>query len=77
MKPYIQRITQITVLPEGEAIFSEMAIEITIRDEAAGEYVSLKALNDEGEIAIEPDNWEAIKATVDQMIADIKKHESQ
>jgi hypothetical protein len=77
MKPYIQRITQITVLPEGEAIFSEMAIEITIRDEAAGEYVSLKALNDEGEIVIDPDNWEVIKLTVDQMIADIKKHESQ
>jgi len=77
MKPYIQRITQITVLPEGEAIFSDMAIEITIRDEAAGEYVSLRASNDEGEIVIEPDNWEVIKLTVDQMIADIKKHESQ
>jgi hypothetical protein len=77
MKPYIQRITQITVLPEGEAIFSDMAIEIIIRDEAAGEYVSLRALNDEGEIVIDPDNWEVIKLTIDQMIADIKKHESQ
>jgi hypothetical protein len=77
MKPYIQRITQITVLPEGEMTFSDMAIEIIIRDEAAGEYVSLRALNDEGEIVIDPDNWEVIKLTVDQMIADIKKHESQ
>ena len=57
--------------------FSDMAIEIIIRDEAAGEYVSLRALNDEGEIVIDPDNWEVIKLTVDQMIADIKKHESQ
>ena len=64
-------------MPEGEAIFSDMAIEIIIRDEAAGEYVSLRALNDEGEIVIDPDNWEVIKLTVDQMIADIKKHESQ
>ena len=64
-------------MPEGEAIFSDMAIEIIIRDEAAGEYVSLRALNDEGEIVIDPDNWEVIKLTVDQMIADIKKHESK
>ena len=42
MKPYETRVTQLTVAPEGEAIFSEAATTITIDDEAAGEFVKVK-----------------------------------
>lgn len=36
MKPYETRTLSIIVLPEGEAVFSEMATTITIVDDAGG-----------------------------------------
>ena len=39
---YTSRITQITVLPVGEPIFSERATVISIDDEAAGEFITVK-----------------------------------
>ena len=35
-KPYETRALSLIVLPEGEAIFSEMATTITIEDDAGG-----------------------------------------
>jgi len=78
MKPYISRITQMTIAPEGEPIFSEMATDICIDDEAAGEYIILKQITrNDGTIAIYPEEWDVIKATIDQMFAEIKAHESK
>jgi len=67
-----------TIAPEGEPIFSEMATDICIEDEAAGEYIVLKqATRNDGTIAINPEEWDVIRATIDQMFAEIKAHESK
>ena len=78
MKPYIARITQVTIAPEGEPIFSEMATDICIEDDAAGEYLVLRqSTRNDGTIAINPEEWDAIKRTIDNMLAEMKAHESK
>lgn len=42
MKPYIERVIKVVVLPDGEPIFSEHATEIEIQDEAGGEFVVVR-----------------------------------
>ena len=45
---YTSRITQITVLPVGEPIFSEKATVISIDDESGGEFITVKQQMDYG-----------------------------
>jgi len=78
MKPYTSRITQMTIAPEGEHIFSEMATVISIDDEAIGEYLIIEQpCRENANIAINPEEWDVIRATIDQMFAEIKAHESK
>lgn len=78
MKPYVARITQVTIAPEGEPIFSEMATNICIEDDAAGEYLVLRqSTRNDGAIAINPEEWDAIKRTIENMLAEMKAHESK
>lgn len=65
MKP---RVTQIIVLPEGEPIFSERGYTITIKDEAAGEYIEIEDHQEESNIAINPEEWPAIRAAINKMV---------
>jgi hypothetical protein len=70
---YNKRITQITIVPKGESILSELATEISIDDEGAGEFIIVnQPLRDESGIQIDPEEWEIIKLTIDKMIADIQ-----
>ena len=70
------RTTQITVLPEGEPIFSQLAYSITIEDEAAGEYVLVRSANQkdgsEVELWIGPDEWPTLRDAIDRMIAECR-----
>ena len=67
-----------TIAPEGEAIFSEMATDICIDDDSAGEYIVIKqSTRNDGNIAINPEEWDIIKATIDQMFAEMKVHQSK
>jgi hypothetical protein len=67
--PIICRPTQWTFLPEGEAIFSEHAMTITICDEAAGEYIEVEQLREGmGKIAIDVAEWPALRDAIDQAI---------
>lgn len=77
---YTSRITQITVLPVGAPIFSEKATVISIDDEAAGEYITVKQQIDttaemNQTVAFDPDEWEEVKGVIDQMFKDIKDHQ--
>ena len=76
---YITRTTKMIVLPEGEPIFSEQSTNIEIVDESGGEFLKIKQYNTDpeyaGSVCIDCDNWEAIKATIEAMLEDIKKHE--
>jgi len=67
-----------TIAPEGEPIFSEMATDICIEDEDTGEYIVLKQpTRQTADIAINPEEWDVIKATIDQMFEEIKANESK
>jgi len=83
LKPFRTRATRLTVLPEGDPIFSEMATHIELDDEAAGEYVTITQdratprykdgiKNANNAISITPEEWPVIKAAIDQLIEDIK-----
>ena len=74
MKPYETRALSLIVLPEGEAIFSEMATTITIVDDAGGEFVTVEqpGLADAGKIRIDPTEWTALRAAIDRMIGECR-----
>ena len=67
-----------TLLPESEPIFAESAIKLTIRDDAAGEFLEVATLGEEceaGTILIEPAEWPQLREAIDSMMAEIAKHE--
>ena len=69
----IERTTRIVVLPPGEPLFSEMATEIEIQDEAGGEFVVLRQCRDTadkvGEIVVDTEEWPFLRAAIDRMVA--------
>jgi len=69
-KTYRTRVTRLLVLPSGEPAFSEMATSVEIDDEAAGEFVVVEqhGRSDLGKIAINPEEWPALRAAIDRMI---------
>jgi hypothetical protein len=70
---YITRTTQLTVLPKDDATYSELATTITITDDAAGEFVVVAQDNDDyGKIAINPEEWQVIRAAIDQLIGECR-----
>ena len=73
---YETRITQLTVAPEGDPIFSELATTVTIVDEAAGEFVSVAQggrVNEVGHMAIEPAEWPALMFAIEEMVGKCRK----
>lgn len=80
---YTSRITQITVLPVGEAIFSEKATIVSIEDEAAGEFITVKqqqidfSSEMDQMVAFDPEEWEEVKGVIDQMFKDIKDYKDE
>lgn len=74
--------TRLTVVPEGEPIFSELATHIEMQDEAAGPFVELVQVGKIGEagrnaVRIDAEEWPAIRGAVDQMIDLIGRLDSQ
>ena len=79
---YTSRITQITVLPVGEPIFSERATVVSLDDESGGEYITVKQQMDttaemNQTVAFEPEEWEEVKGVIDQMFKDIKDYQDE
>ena len=79
---YTSRITQITVLPIGEPIFSEKATVVSLDDESGGEYITVKQQMDttaemNQTVAFEPEEWEEVKGVIDQMFKDIKDYQDE
>lgn len=75
----IERTTRIVVLPPGEPLFSELATEIEIQDEAGGEFVVVRQCRDTadkaGEIKVDPEEWPELRAAVDRMVAQCQPEE--
>jgi hypothetical protein len=77
---YITRITKLTVLPEREPVFSEMATDIEIEDEAAGEFLKLTQHGGNTEceksILITDDEWPAIRDAIERLLNDINQYKT-
>ena len=70
---YNTRCTAITVLPEGEKIYSEIATEISIVDEGGGEFIEITQTHSEcNTIRIDPKEWPAIRSAVNRMVKGCK-----
>lgn len=70
---YETRITQLTIAPECEAIFSEHAFTVSIEDLAAGEFLTVRGHNDgDGQLSIDKDEWEALRDAIDSMFQTIR-----
>lgn len=72
-----ERITQITVLPRKDEIFSEHGFTVTLDDEAGGGFIVIESLQPGyGRIAIDPDNgeWDKLKGAVDKMMNQCRKY---
>jgi hypothetical protein len=68
--------SRITVLPEGQPIFSERATEISIMDEAAGPFIEMRQFAENGEeniLRFDVDEWPYITKAVGKLIQEIKK----
>lgn len=63
---YRVRVTQCTVVPEGEPIYAEQATQVTITDEAGGEFVVIE--QDGSAIRINPAEWPAIRRAINRMM---------
>ena len=73
MTTYITRVTQLTVTPQNEPTFSDMATTISIDSEAAGEFLVLtQGARREPGIAIDPDEWPKIRAAINRMVRECR-----
>ena len=68
--------SRITVLPKGQPIFSELATEISIMDEAAGPFIEMRQFPEEGDeknLRFDIDEWSYIAKAVGKLIQEIEK----
>lgn len=63
---YIKRAIKWTVVREKEPLFDELATDIEIMGEGAGEFVEVKQHTEEsGKVQINPEEWPAIREAID------------
>ena len=69
------RITRLSVLPAKEPLFSERCTNVSIVDEAAGEFLEVEQQSTRTDeksqtIQISPEEWPALKQAIEQMLAE-------
>jgi len=76
-REFVKRVVKIAVLPKGEETFSDKATFVEIVDEAAGEFleVSQHCGIEEQKIRLDDDEWPVVRAAIDEMVKEIKKHQ--
>lgn len=72
---YESRITQMTVVPEGDLLFSECATTVTVTDEGEREFVKVKqtVVTEAGTIRINPEEWPRLQMAITAMIAECRE----
>jgi hypothetical protein len=68
---YTQTIKSITVYPEGEPWFHELATEVSLEDECGGYYVVLTQSPDApelGQVRLDPDELDAVYSAAKQLL---------
>jgi hypothetical protein len=76
MEQYHIITKSLIVKPKDQKIFSDMATEISIEDEAAGEFIVLKQhakYGESPEIRIDPCEWSIICRAVEDQLEQIKE----
>lgn len=67
---YETLVTRITIVPPGEPIYHRRAWSVEIDDDAAGEYLVVRSMDDESkEIRIDPSEWPHLREAVEAMAA--------
>lgn len=74
MRKIDTRVIGVAVAPVGDSLYSEMVTTVMIVDESAGEFVEViqSGRRDLGKIAINPEEWPALRAAIDTMIAECR-----
>ncbi len=68
------RITKLTVVPNNQPVFSEMATDVEIVDEGAGEFLAVSQSGKrDARIFINPEEWPDLRAAIDRMIGECKE----
>lgn len=75
MIKYETRTTSMTIVPTHEPLFSEQATVVTIVDESGGEFVEVcqSGRSDLGKIAINPEEWPALREAIQIMIENCRE----
>ena len=69
-KNYQTRITQMTVCPEEDSLFSELATRVSVDDEGGGEFVVVS--QEGGKILISPEEWRPLCEAINKMISECR-----
>lgn len=79
MSKLITRITRMHIIPEGEPIYTEKGYTVEIDDESGGEFVIVKdgSIADGAGVRIDPDAWIEVRAAVNDLMDQIKRHEKE
>lgn len=74
---YETRVTRLTVVPQGEPIYGELATHVEIVDEAAGEFVEISKTTLVGRevVGIDPVEWPALRDAIQKMISECRSKE--
>ena len=73
---YTVRVTRLTVLPENDPIFSDMATHVEIEDEAGGEFIVVRQIHDsieKGEVGFCAEQWPHIRSAIETLMEGIKQ----
>jgi len=68
---YSRWITTETIVPTGEALFTEGATEVTMDDEACGAYVKVTQHPDAesaATVSFDTDEWPTVRQVIDDMV---------
>lgn len=63
-----KRVTTITIVPRGEPIFDERGFTVSIEDEGAGEFVTVRNNDGPGEVRIDPRDWPTLSGAITWLI---------
>jgi hypothetical protein len=66
---YTERTIKWCIIPDGAPLFDELATDIEVVDEAAGEFVEVIQHTDGcGKIQIDPEEWPTIRKAIDNAV---------
>jgi hypothetical protein len=73
---YEIRVTQLSVLPPKEQLFSTQRTTVSIVDEAAGEFLEIEQYPDADDrrhvVRIDKDEWPTVKLAIEQLLPDLR-----